>query len=263
MFSERDRIHHQLLVLRCRRGDAAAWRELIAAWEPRLFYYVRRLVPREADAWDVLQQTWLGAYRNLRTLGDPKLLPAWLYRIARNQAISSRRARVPEATDVTDEQVVDDATLSPKWKPSLVGSAVLSSAMAALLTIAALSSTRAPLGVRIGVGLGAVYAAGWVVLTVRVVRRGTYHRRNDWKLMSAWPWVFMVLLVTVMLIMTGSRADSVKSIWILLYGLTFLLVSSLFLIQYWIGDARMRVEERLLETQLRIAELAEQLQKRG
>ncbi|HYO11386.1 MAG TPA: sigma factor, partial [Tepidisphaeraceae bacterium] len=84
MFSERDRIHHQLLVLRCRRGDAAAWRELIAAWEPRLFYYVRRLVPREADAWDVLQQTWLGAYRNLGALADPKLLPAWLYRIARN-----------------------------------------------------------------------------------------------------------------------------------------------------------------------------------
>jgi RNA polymerase sigma-70 factor (ECF subfamily) len=101
VLSDRDKIYHQLLVLRCRRGDAAAWRELIAAWEPRLFYYVRRLVKTESDAWDVLQQTWLGAVQNLRTLGDPKLLAPWLYRIARNKAISLRRLHVPE-------QIADD-----------------------------------------------------------------------------------------------------------------------------------------------------------
>ena len=96
VLSDRDRIYHQLLVLRCRRGDAAAWRELIAAWEPRLFYYVRRLVKSEPDAWDVLQQTWLGAVQNLRTLAEPKLLAPWLYRIARNKAISLRRVHAPE-----------------------------------------------------------------------------------------------------------------------------------------------------------------------
>ena len=36
------------------QGTLPAWRELIAAWEPRLFYYVRRLVPQESDAWDEL-----------------------------------------------------------------------------------------------------------------------------------------------------------------------------------------------------------------
>ena len=92
MASERERIYRELLALRCRGGDADAWRELIAAWEPRLFYYVRRLVPQESDAWDVLQQTWLGAYRNIRSLSDPKLLATWLYRIARNTAISHRRS---------------------------------------------------------------------------------------------------------------------------------------------------------------------------
>jgi RNA polymerase sigma-70 factor (ECF subfamily) len=43
---------------RCRAGDAEALEELIRRWEGKLFYYVRRLVADEADAWDILQQTW-------------------------------------------------------------------------------------------------------------------------------------------------------------------------------------------------------------
>ena len=114
MASERERIFGQLLVLRCRRGERDAWRELIELWEPRLFYYVRRLVPQESDAWDVLQQTWLGAYESIRALSDPKLLATWLYRIARNKAISHRRSRggggtrESELSDVIGEPAAED-----------------------------------------------------------------------------------------------------------------------------------------------------------
>lgn len=114
--SEREQIYDELLALRCRRGDAGAWRELIAAWEPRLFYYVRRLVPQESDAWDVLQQTWLGAYRNIRSVDDPKALAAWLYRIARNQAISHRRrgGRAADLLEIIGEEpsASDDSDLA-------------------------------------------------------------------------------------------------------------------------------------------------------
>lgn len=111
MQSERERIYQQLLVLRCRRGGSdahEAWRDLIAAWQPRLFYYVRRLVPQESDAWDVLQQTWLGAHQNIRSLSDPKLLATWLYRIARNKAICHRRARLHETEIIVDEPAANE-----------------------------------------------------------------------------------------------------------------------------------------------------------
>lgn len=88
---ESERILDELLVLKCRRGDAAAWRDLIARWERRLFYFVRRLVGGERDAWDVLQQTWLAAYKALPSLQEPRALRAWLYRIAHRQAISHLR----------------------------------------------------------------------------------------------------------------------------------------------------------------------------
>jgi RNA polymerase sigma-70 factor (ECF subfamily) len=100
MFSEAEKIRHALLVLRCRRGDHHSWRELIGAFERKLFYYVRRLVSHEADAWDVLQQTWMAAYQSIGRLGDSKQLAAWLYGIARNKAIDQRRLRVEATIDV-------------------------------------------------------------------------------------------------------------------------------------------------------------------
>jgi RNA polymerase sigma-70 factor (ECF subfamily) len=89
--SERDRVFEQLLALRCRSGDQDAWRDLLRRWEIPLFYYQRRLLDQEADAWDVLQQTWLAAYRGIASLKDPQHLVVWLHRIARNLAISHRR----------------------------------------------------------------------------------------------------------------------------------------------------------------------------
>lgn len=86
-----EQILSELLVLRCRRGDGGAWRELIRHWERRLFYYIRRIVGGERDAWDVLQQTWLAAYQALPTLREPRALRAWLYRIAHRQAVSHLR----------------------------------------------------------------------------------------------------------------------------------------------------------------------------
>jgi len=83
----------ELYVLRCRRGDADAWRDMIGHFERRLLYYVRRLVPDERDAWDVLQQTWMAALRGLSSLQEPRALKTWLYRLAHNHAISLRRRR--------------------------------------------------------------------------------------------------------------------------------------------------------------------------
>lgn len=159
-------------------------------------------------------------------------------------------------------QAMLDQPLTKTRKMSFILSAIVCTVMMVMLTIAALSSHRAPIGVRIGVGLGAVYAAGWLVLMLRILRRGTFQVRGDSRLMSSLPWIFTVALMTLMLFMTGQRADSVRSVWLVLFALTFLLMASVFLIQYSIGDARLKLEERLLEVQLRVAELAEEMKKR-
>jgi RNA polymerase sigma factor (sigma-70 family) len=81
-------VARELLALRCRRGDRAALEELIRTFERPLLYYIRRLVRDEADAWDVLQKAWLRVLRGIGSLGDPRSLAPWLYRVARNTAFS-------------------------------------------------------------------------------------------------------------------------------------------------------------------------------
>ena len=88
---DRDIVARELLVVRCRRGDRAAWEELVRAWEGRLLYFVRRLVREEADAWDVLQKTWVRVLAGIGSLDDPRSLAPWLYRIARNTALTHIR----------------------------------------------------------------------------------------------------------------------------------------------------------------------------
>lgn len=91
MNGEKQDILHELLVLRYRQGDASALEELIRRWERPLFYYVRRLLDREEDAWDALQDVWLKVTRQIHKLHDPKALPAWLYTIAHNTVMSYYR----------------------------------------------------------------------------------------------------------------------------------------------------------------------------
>lgn len=116
----------ELLVLKCRRGDSAAWRELVERYQPRLFYFIRRLVDEERDAWDVLQQTWLTALKGLRDLREPRALRTWLYRIARNQAALRLRQAGREAMRVNDEVLNELPEEEPEtddepWPPDAAG----------------------------------------------------------------------------------------------------------------------------------------------
>ncbi len=91
--SEKEAIYYELLALRCRRGEKDALEELVRTWEKRLFYYIRRLVDNEQDAWQILQDTWLKVLQRIKSLKEPRKLPVWLYSVARNTAVDHLRRR--------------------------------------------------------------------------------------------------------------------------------------------------------------------------
>ena len=97
-----------VLVVRWQRGDRSAFDGIITLWEQSLFYYLRRLAASEADAWELLQETWLKIFRSLNTLRDPYTLPAFLYTTARNTAISRYRSRAFESNGAYPETTADD-----------------------------------------------------------------------------------------------------------------------------------------------------------
>jgi len=91
--TKKEAIYYELLVLRCRQGRKGALEELVRNWEKRLFYYIHRLVDDEQDVWQILQETWVKVLGGIGKLREPRRLPAWLYSIARNTAISHLRRR--------------------------------------------------------------------------------------------------------------------------------------------------------------------------
>ena len=115
-----DQLYEQLLVVRAQTGDEAAFAELVARYQPRLAYFVRRLVGDAHAADDVLQNVWLQAYTRLGQLRDARALVVWLYRIARNAVLAAlRRERgweeltaepaAPEGSDEAGEFSAADA----------------------------------------------------------------------------------------------------------------------------------------------------------
>jgi RNA polymerase sigma-70 factor (ECF subfamily) len=85
-----DRVYEQVLVLRCKAGDGAAFEELVALYGPRLRYYVRKMLGHAQITEDVLQEVWLDVYRALPRLAQVAAFPAWIYRIVRDHTHCSR-----------------------------------------------------------------------------------------------------------------------------------------------------------------------------
>jgi len=82
-----------LLVARIRAGDEDAFEALMTRYQAPLFRYLRGLLGDQEQARDLVQETFLRAYRSIGSLEDPGLLRSWLYRIAHNQAYSALRRR--------------------------------------------------------------------------------------------------------------------------------------------------------------------------
>ena len=103
-------IETELLLLQYRRGESGALEELIAKWNRPLFYFIRRFVDKEEDAWDVLQEIWIKVIQQIRQLRDPAAFITWIYRIAHNTAISQYRKEcrfepLPEDDDIAELQI--------------------------------------------------------------------------------------------------------------------------------------------------------------
>lgn len=71
----------ELLVLRCRQGDAVALDELLRRWQEPLWRHAFRLTSEEDAAWDVLQESLLVIARDIRQLETESAFGVWAYRI--------------------------------------------------------------------------------------------------------------------------------------------------------------------------------------
>ena len=98
----------EALIAAALAGSPHAWEKLVKRYESRVFNQGLRLMGNPSDAMDLLQEVFLGVYRNLhRFRGDAKF-SSWLFRIAHNKAIDlSRRKRLLAGTPPNAEGEAD------------------------------------------------------------------------------------------------------------------------------------------------------------
>ncbi|MGO8864159.1 MAG: sigma-70 family RNA polymerase sigma factor [Acidimicrobiales bacterium] len=85
-------------------ADQARFTDVAMEYMPGLYSAALRMTRNVADAEDLVQETYLKAYRSYASFQEGTNLRAWLYRILTNTYINSYRAarRRPEITDVED-----------------------------------------------------------------------------------------------------------------------------------------------------------------
>ena len=95
----------EALIAAALNGSAYAWEKLVKRYESKIYNHGLRLMGNRSDAMDLLQEVFLGVYRNLhRFRGDAKF-SSWIFRIAHNKAIDlSRRKRLLTGYPVAVEE---------------------------------------------------------------------------------------------------------------------------------------------------------------
>jgi RNA polymerase sigma-70 factor (ECF subfamily) len=98
------------LVREAMSGQPEAFNVLVRRWERKVYSFLVYLTGQPEEAFDMCQEVFLSAYRHLSQLKDPDKFPQWLFRIARNTALSHARRGREEETSLKDLDVAEDSS---------------------------------------------------------------------------------------------------------------------------------------------------------
>ena len=91
------------LVAKAQAGDTAAFDALVTRYRSRAFSMIYHMVRNEQDAWDVTQDGFVKAWKNIGRFRGQSAFYTWLYRILMNVGIDSlRRKQVEGGTEFND-----------------------------------------------------------------------------------------------------------------------------------------------------------------
>jgi RNA polymerase sigma-70 factor, ECF subfamily len=98
----------RLLVERAAGGDTYAMQQLLLQNEQQIFRIIFRITKIREDAEDQTQETFMRAYRNLRSFRGNSKFKSWLTQIAINQALMCLRKRRNDTVSFIRSSVEDN-----------------------------------------------------------------------------------------------------------------------------------------------------------
>lgn len=105
------------LLARAARGEREAFSQLVTMTRGPVYRLALAITGNAADAEDVLQETYLAAYRAAATFRGESSTRPWLLTIARHQAwrVRKRRATAGEAAPIEDAENLESLGVAAGW----------------------------------------------------------------------------------------------------------------------------------------------------
>jgi RNA polymerase sigma-70 factor (ECF subfamily) len=96
-----------------RQGDKAEFARMVEAHYQLIYRLGLKMLGNSQDAEDILQETFIKAYRHIQDFNGRSSLATWLYRIATNEALMFLRRRRPDSTSVDKPFETDEGDQIP------------------------------------------------------------------------------------------------------------------------------------------------------
>lgn len=94
-------------------GDRHEFARLLETYSPVIYRLALKVLGDPQDAEDILQETFIKAYRHIGEFKGNSRLSTWLYRIATNEALMLIRKRKPDSVSIDGSTDRDDPDQAP------------------------------------------------------------------------------------------------------------------------------------------------------
>lgn len=118
------------LVKLVQKGDTSAFEELIKRYEDKIYSLAYRILHDKEEAYDVLQETAISAFKNINKFKGKSSFSTWIYRIALNFTLMRKRKqksllkkaqivqpedddKLPQFAEISETQNVTDWSDNP------------------------------------------------------------------------------------------------------------------------------------------------------
>ncbi|OGO29547.1 MAG: hypothetical protein A2136_01335 [Chloroflexi bacterium RBG_16_54_11] len=94
-------------------GDPEEFSRLVEAYSSKIYRLASKMLTQQQDAEDVLQETFLKAYRGLKTFDGRSKISTWLFRIATNEALMVLRRKRPGTLSIDEPVETEEGEQEP------------------------------------------------------------------------------------------------------------------------------------------------------
>ncbi|MGE5176497.1 MAG: RNA polymerase sigma factor [Hyphomicrobiales bacterium] len=108
------------LVQRAQRDDERAFGELVTRYETKVYSLALKMLRNPEDAEDVLQDTFLRAYRGIKAFQGNSTFSTWIYRITANSALMRLRKKQLPTVSIDDADEREAPINIADWSPGPV-----------------------------------------------------------------------------------------------------------------------------------------------